>query len=162
MAENKPTEPTVTRLEVEPCNFSAHFVCRPFRGTGDEPHLDLDITIPDCQWKHATCILSYHVVVGHSCFLAFLSHSLNTWSLKPGAYTKILDLRRCQNRMKHLSAPVTHHSSSLAAAYINLGGALPAAGHEATERFGSNLGLLGRFKTCTPGLVAVSPCHPVL
>ncbi|CAK9022662.1 Hypothetical protein (Fragment) [Durusdinium trenchii] len=51
---------------VEPCNFSIHFVARPFRGNGDEPHLDLDVNIQELsllldmkQLKGLAAILGY-------------------------------------------------------------------------------------------------------
>ncbi|CAE7941642.1 unnamed protein product, partial [Symbiodinium necroappetens] len=51
---------------VEPCNFSLHFVCLPFKGSGGEPHLDVDLDIQELstlldmtQLKGLAAIIGY-------------------------------------------------------------------------------------------------------
>jgi len=80
---------------VEPCNFSAHFVCRPFRGTGDEPHLDLDITIPELS-----LLLDMKQLKGLAAILGYLQtwtrqDTLFQWKPPPAQFRSAADVSGC-------------------------------------------------------------------
>lgn len=80
---------------VEPCNFSAHFVCRPFRGNGDEPHLDLDITVPELS-----LLLDMKQLKGLAAILGYLKNwvrhdKLFQWKPAPAEFRNASDISGC-------------------------------------------------------------------
>ncbi|CAK9023089.1 Uncharacterized protein SCF082_LOCUS16058 [Durusdinium trenchii] len=80
---------------VEPCNFSIHFVARPFRGNGDEPHLDLDVNI-----QELSLLLDMKQLKGLAAILGYLQRwmrhdALFQWKPVPAEFRNSADISGC-------------------------------------------------------------------
>ncbi|CAE7660320.1 unnamed protein product, partial [Symbiodinium pilosum] len=80
---------------VEPCNFSVHFVCRPFRGSGSEPHFDVDLDI-----QELSTLLDMTQLKGLAAIIGYIQRwvrhdNLFQWKPPPESYRQSADIGGC-------------------------------------------------------------------
>ncbi|CAE7330062.1 unnamed protein product, partial [Symbiodinium microadriaticum] len=77
---------------VEPCNFSLHFVCLPFKGSGGEPHLDVDLDI-----QELSTLLDMTQLKGLAAIIGYVQRwvrqdNLFQWKPPPSSYRQAADI----------------------------------------------------------------------